>query len=358
MQRLDSRIYDMLRVSIIIPCYNREDLLPETLESLLAQTFPHWEAIVVDEGSEDQSLAVARKYAREDNRIRAFSREGIFRGANVCRNQGLSLARGEFVIFLDSDDLLSKTCLEHRVAAMDKAPHCGFGVYQTELFTRIVGDKKILWNIYTDSNDLGRFLSLDTVWLTTGPIWRKKAVQQLGGFDESLRSFQDWALHLRALIAGVDYFKESVMDNFHRHLYGSTTITAVKDKHPDHLISHEKLFCKVLDYLQLAGLLDHTARMRVTGLFWWLALRWCAISRMSDAERVWHKALDLGLCTQRQYLEGYLFIRLKRIRGNRFLIRWMQLLLWPEEYYTIASVYLCNTPSKVNHHGRESKLNA
>jgi glycosyltransferase involved in cell wall biosynthesis len=336
----------MVRVSIIIPCFNRQDLLGETLDSVRAQTYPHWEAIVVDDASQDQSLEVARQYAREDGRFQAVSRQGALRGANVCRNQGLSLAAGEFVIFLDSDDLLSTNCLENRVAALDQAPQCGFGVFQTELFKETVGDIKKLWNAYTDSSDLSRFLSLDTVWLTTGPIWRKQAIEQLGGFDEDLLSFQDWALHLRALIAGVKYFKEHVPDNFHRYEYGGTAITAIMTKHPDHLISHEKIFCEILGYLRLAGLFDDETRRRVTGLFWWLALRWCVIFRISDADRVWRRAFNLGLCTNHQYLEGRILIKLKRIRGSRFLIRYIQPWLWPKEYYRLFSAHLCNTPIK------------
>ena len=112
----------MPRVSVIIPSYNRADLLAETLDSLIAQTYPDWEALVMDDGSQDNSLELAQKYAAKDNRIRACLRQGEKRGACVCRNQGLSMAAGEYVIFLDSDDLLSDTCLEYRIAQMDRMP--------------------------------------------------------------------------------------------------------------------------------------------------------------------------------------------------------------------------------------------
>jgi glycosyltransferase involved in cell wall biosynthesis len=132
----------MLRVSVIIPSYNRADLLAETLDSLIAQTYPDREALVVDDGSQDNSLELAQKYAAKDKRIRASLWQGKRRGACVCRNQGLSMAAGEYVIFLDSDDLLSATCLEHRVTRMDGMPQCGYGAYQTEMFYRQTGDRK------------------------------------------------------------------------------------------------------------------------------------------------------------------------------------------------------------------------
>jgi len=316
-------------VSIIIPCYNREDLLGATLDSVLAQTFGSWEAIVVDDHSQDNSLEMAQWYGRKDSRIRAGKRQVARKGASVCRNQGLSQARGEYVIFLDSDDLLSPGCLKHRVAAMEQNPNCGFGVYQTELFTRAIGDRQVLWNAYTDANDLHRFLSLDTVWLTTGPIWRRQAVAQLGGFDENILSFQDWELHVRALIRGIKYFKEPIRDNFHRFEYDATnTITAIKDSHPDYLSSTEALFTKTFHSLQAAGLLDREIRVRVAGMFWWLAVHWQSHVNIQAAHRVWHNALNLGLCGRRQYLEGRCLLRLECIRGGGRVGALIQR-LWP-----------------------------
>jgi glycosyltransferase involved in cell wall biosynthesis len=334
----------VVRVSVIIPCYNREHLLGETLDSLRRQSYPAWEAIVIDDNSQDNSIGVAQRYARMDSRIRAVPRKGDRKGGNICRNQGLVLAQGEYVIFLDSDDLLSPDCLGHRVAAMDNAPDCGFGVYQTELFTRAIGDRQVLWNAYTDSNDLHRFLSMDTVWLTTGPIWRKQAVRQLGGFDEDILSLQDWAIHVRALMAGIKYFKEPIQDNFHRHEYDdATTISGVMNVCPDHLRSRERLFPRIFHELQAAGLLDHEIRCRVAGMFWWLARLWQAQANIRDADRVWHKATNLGLCCRRHYLEGRMILRLYSVRGGGRVARLIQR-SWPPQFTRLFSKHLFQEP--------------
>lgn len=331
----------MLRVSVIIPCRNRADLLAETLDSLIAQTYPDWEAIVVDDGSQDNSLALAQKYAAQDNRIRAFLRQGKNKGACVCRNQGLSMAAGDYVIFLDSDDLLASTCLENRVVAMDRASHCGFGVYLTEIFAETLGDRGLLWNIPNETDDLHRFLSLDTPWHTTGPIWRRAVLQQLQGFDEELLSFHDWELHVRALIAGIKYFKEPIRDNFYRNgTKAPSAISTVSCTRPDHLRSHERMFANTLARLREAGLLDNEVHSRVAGLFWWLAMRWIMTGRLPDADRTWRKACTLRLCRGHHYVEGRLISRLRRVRGGGRLSSLIQLLLWPRQFYQIGSKHI------------------
>jgi glycosyltransferase involved in cell wall biosynthesis len=334
----------MSRVSVIIPCFNREALLCETLNSVRSQSCGDWEAIVIDDHSQDSSLQVAQGFGRKDSRIRAVRRKCHRKGGNICRNEGLSLAKGEYVIFLDSDDLLSKTCLEHRVAAMDNAPECGFGVYQTELFTRGIGDRKVLWNAFNDVPDLHRFLSLDVVWLTTGPIWRRQTVIDLGGFDENLLCFQDWDLHVRALSKGVKYFKEAIRDNFHRFAHDATNqISMVSSRQPEHLISREELFSKAFRDLQARGLVDGEIRHRMAGLFWWQATRWEEQGNIGAADKAWLKAASLGLCSRRQYLEGRLIFRLNRVRPGTRVVKLIQR-FWPSQYTRICSVSLAKTP--------------
>jgi glycosyltransferase involved in cell wall biosynthesis len=101
--------YHTGKVSIIIPVYNRELLLPETLDSILAQTYINWECILVDDGSTDDSLSVCNSYAQQDVRFKVFSRPASIRkGANGCRNFGFQQSDGEFIQWFDSDDLMEK----------------------------------------------------------------------------------------------------------------------------------------------------------------------------------------------------------------------------------------------------------
>jgi glycosyltransferase involved in cell wall biosynthesis len=96
-------------VSIIIPVFNRASLLPETLDSIVSQTYVNWECIIVDDGSTDSSLNVAMEYAMKDNRFSVYSRSWYKKkGANSCRNYGFELSKGEFIQWFDSDDIMIK----------------------------------------------------------------------------------------------------------------------------------------------------------------------------------------------------------------------------------------------------------
>src|SRR5690554_5694001 len=103
-----------MKISIIIPVFNRQKLIKETLDSVLAQIYENWECIVVDDGSTDETWEVLEQYAKKDARIKIHKRHRDPKGAPTCRNIGMELSEGEYLIFLDSDDLLAKWALQHR----------------------------------------------------------------------------------------------------------------------------------------------------------------------------------------------------------------------------------------------------
>ena len=103
-------------ISVIIPVYNAEAYLPKCLESVRAQTFRDWEAILIDDGSTDGSARICEETAKQDPRFRVIHKENA--GVSAARNTGLDAARGEFLIFADADDVCVKTYFEKMVDAM------------------------------------------------------------------------------------------------------------------------------------------------------------------------------------------------------------------------------------------------
>jgi glycosyltransferase involved in cell wall biosynthesis len=109
----------MTRVTVGIPFYNNEAVLADTIRSVFAQTYHDWELILLDDGSTDGSFALAQ--AVQGAQVRAIS-DGVNRGVSYCRNQIASLARGEFVAYVDADDLMHPERLERQVIYLDAHP--------------------------------------------------------------------------------------------------------------------------------------------------------------------------------------------------------------------------------------------
>lgn len=108
-------------ISIIIPTYNRAHLIGETLDSVLAQTYSNWECIVVDDGSLDRTDMLLDKYSKRDNRFQYIVKPAdLKKGASSSRNLGLQIAKGEFIQFLDSDDILAPNKIEVQLDLLKK----------------------------------------------------------------------------------------------------------------------------------------------------------------------------------------------------------------------------------------------
>lgn len=100
-------------VSIIIPTFNRVHYIPETLDSILNQTYNNWECIIIDDGSEDNTQEVIGKYVKKDSRFQFHNRpENKPKGANSCRNYGFELSKGELIKWFDSDDIMLPNHIE------------------------------------------------------------------------------------------------------------------------------------------------------------------------------------------------------------------------------------------------------
>lgn len=129
----------LMLLSIILPIYNGESTLGEAIDSVLAQSAPHWELIIVDDCSSDGSLQLANEYSKKDSRIRVFSNSENM-GPSVARNKGIAIAKGDYIGFLDCDDTL----------------HQDFVKRMTE--TAILYNADVVWCQYislADKNDIG-----------------------------------------------------------------------------------------------------------------------------------------------------------------------------------------------------------
>ena len=100
-------------VSIVMPCYNGEDFIKETIDSVLKQTYTNWELLVIDDGSKDDSPSIVNKYASDDSRIKLIKQQNA--GSAVARNNGIRHSKGQFLALLDSDDIWLPGFLESQI---------------------------------------------------------------------------------------------------------------------------------------------------------------------------------------------------------------------------------------------------
>ncbi|MEO7366987.1 MAG: glycosyltransferase family A protein, partial [Gemmatimonadaceae bacterium] len=185
-------------VTLCIPSYNRANIVAETLDSILRQSRPDWEAVVVDDGSTDGSFEMIAGYARADSRIKLRKRDREPKGACTCRNLAVEQAAGRYVMFLDTDDLLAPFCIAQRVRVLDAAPNIDFAIFPMYVFKGSPGENKRLWNIETKEDVLLRLLRMDPICQGSGTLWRREAFIRCGPWDEELLIWQDIELHLRA----------------------------------------------------------------------------------------------------------------------------------------------------------------
>lgn len=190
-------------VSIILPNYNKSKYISETISSVINQTSSEWELIVVDDCSTDSSLQAIENFLNKNSQIKLI-KNSTNQGANFCRNKGLSEAKGEWVIFLDGDDILSPHCIMNRLNFISNFPEIDFAVFPMKPFKEKLTDANPVW-IPEKNRALQRFLSHQLPWTITQPFWKKKSLIRINGFDESFKRMQDVELHTRALMAGFKF---------------------------------------------------------------------------------------------------------------------------------------------------------
>jgi glycosyltransferase involved in cell wall biosynthesis len=183
-----------VRVSVIIPTYNRSQLLRQTVESVLAQTYSNIEVIVVDDGSTDDTAAVMEQFAGKVTYIQEAHGSG-------GRNRGFRTASGEYINFLDHDDLMLPAKIERQVRVLDTRPevglvHCGHYVIDEG------GNRLTKTGILPEGNVLKDLVCGNFLW-SGAPLIRRRCVEEVGGFSKDWAS--DWDMWLRIARAGYSF---------------------------------------------------------------------------------------------------------------------------------------------------------
>ncbi len=213
----------MPKVSVIIPAYNAQKYLAETIDSVMAQTFSDFELIVVDDGSKDKTVSIIRQYqAKYPEKIRLIQKENG--GPASARNAGIRVANGEYIAFNDADDLWLPEKLEKQVAYFDaQLPEVGLVYTDARKF-----DHDGLWTLPKRFNHkfvegmIYKDLLKDNMVPNQSVLVRKKCFEDVGLFDESPEVFtsEDYDMWLRiALKYEINYLDE-ILSLYREHIQG------------------------------------------------------------------------------------------------------------------------------------------
>jgi len=195
-------------VSVIIPVYNRESLVGETLDSVIAQTYQNWECIVVDDGSTDRTREVVQGYCDKDRRIKLFSRPNDRpKGANACRNYGFELSQGEFIKWFDSDDVMKPFLIQSQVETHWASDNFDAVICDWECFGQDSDDASEGFPLPKNRmpvRPLESFISSEFYFQTGAPLWSREYLNQSRVvFDETLARGQESDFHFQHLFLGL-----------------------------------------------------------------------------------------------------------------------------------------------------------
>ncbi|TQM12871.1 glycosyltransferase involved in cell wall biosynthesis [Pseudoxanthomonas sp. 3HH-4] len=292
---------------MIIPTYNRRDLLPRAIDSVLAQTRRVDEIIVVDDGSTDGTADMLQ--ARYGERVKHVWQSNA--GVSAARNHGLRLARGRYLALLDSDDewLPEKTALQ--VAFLESRPDFGMVVCDVE---RIDGDYRHIdvfhrREVIRENGWALRWLLHNPALIPASVMLRRQVVDQLGGFDETLRTAEDLEFHLRvARHWPIGVVEQALV----RAMRGHEGLSAASSTYDDYVRVVEAAVASArgsLDDGELDAALAGTYLRNARGML--IRRRWVAGARL--ASRAWRLSRDRG---QRREILALLPFGLKRfLRG-------------------------------------------
>jgi hypothetical protein len=209
-------------VSVIMPAYNAAATISESLECLLSQTSPDWEALVVDDGSTDRTKAIADSFAARDGRIRVITR--CNGGEGAARNHGIANARYSWLLFLDADDWIAPSHLEILTAELRANPaldavHCGWA--------RVARDgTRTVEQYRPPAGDLFPVLARRSAFPIHACVVRKALVDAVGAFDTSLCKSPDWDLWQKLARSGAVFGRVDDVLAFYRMAPHSASLEA------------------------------------------------------------------------------------------------------------------------------------
>lgn len=303
-----------VQISVVMPCYNGAPFLASSLRSLAEQSFAPHEVIVIDDGSTDDSAAIAEAFGPPVRVLRQANQ-----GESVARNRGIAESQGTHVLFLDADDLLAPLALERLAAAvgslMCAVAMMGFATFETDPDKASSVRKATAKRFFPEI--IGGCFGPPHCWLAP-----KQLVAQVGGFTGSIQQFEDWDLWCRVALTGAPLVSVDYIGALYRRHAKSQSVTSPS-------IERSRGHVAVMENLS-DGMLQQDDLLKAHGhdLFW---ATWTALHMGRKRGMPWPELEPLAANIERIVRCGP-----ANVRDMRFarLIRWLGV-RWADRLRTV-----------------------
>ncbi len=186
------------KLSIVIPCYNSQETLEQTLQSVFDQDYELWEAIIVNDGSPDDVESIAKDWVKKDSRFKYYIKENG--GLGTARNYGIQKAVGTYVLPLDSDNKVRRKYAKQAIPFLEQDSKIGVVYGDAEYF----GEKNGIWKV----GEFDKFKMLYHNFIDACAIIRKEVFTNLGAYDTKMphQGHEDWEFWLRVVASEYQFY--------------------------------------------------------------------------------------------------------------------------------------------------------
>lgn len=317
-------------VSVIIPSYNRETYLQEAIQSVISQTYRPIECIVVDDGSTDNTKEVIDNYIIENKE--GFSLKYIYQdnsGAQIARNIGTKASTGEFIQYLDSDDLLYPNKIRNQVQFLNQNRYCD-GVWGD--WQKGTDEKSELVRSLPEKNQLAQILTENCIH-TLSFLFRRTLVNKIGLWDVTIKRHQEVDFQVRGLLEGAQYEYQSQICGLWRIHRGERIANTSGLK--DILF----FFQKWESILVEKGLFTEQLKKNISNIYWWF----CTSDNFGSKKGTFKMLMEaVRLNPQIEFINTSRMDSLRNLVGLKFSISiWMVKHIFSHLFHKISSYNFC-----------------
>ena len=230
-------------ISVIMPCYNYGHFLPDALESVLAQKYPHLECIVVDDGSTDNTRKIARGYCDRDSRICYVHQQN--QGVSAARNTGIRCATGQYILPLDADDKIAPDYARMAVPVLEEGPSVGIVYCEARFFGSVNKRFALPPSAFPDILLVNRIFA--------SAFFRKEDWARCGGYKENMKNgWEDYDFWLSIIELGREIYQIPEELFFYRQGHSSRSKAADSTQaglYQQIIRNHSDLYAQNMDFL-------------------------------------------------------------------------------------------------------------